>query len=60
MARRSLVELRAIASGEAFTEQNIICKRPATGLSPNHLWELLGKMAKRRYAADELIDVSEL
>lgn len=58
--RRSVVAALAIAQGEEFSELNLACKRPATGLAPNDLWELLGKTAKRDYAADEMIDPNEL
>lgn len=61
VARRSLVAAHPIAKGTVFCEQNLACKRPATGtLAPNQLWELLGKAAKRDYAADDFIDAKEL
>lgn len=60
VARRSVVAATAIAKGAVFTEENLIAKRPASGLAPNKLWELLGKAAKRDYAADDFIEPSEL
>lgn len=60
IARRSVVAHTGIARGALFSEANLVCKRPAHGLSPNHLWQLLGKPAKRDYATDDLIDSSEL
>jgi len=60
VARRSVVAARNIARGTPFTEENLTAKRPASGLAPNRLWELLGKTAKRDYAADDFIDNSEL
>lgn len=54
-ARKSLVASCAIKAGDVFTEKNVTCKRPGTGLSPFHYWELLGKKAGRAYAPDELI-----
>jgi len=60
VARKSVVAATAIAKGEPFSEQNLTCKRPATGLSPNHLWELLGKSARNDYAAEGLITKDEL
>jgi N-acetylneuraminate synthase len=56
IARKSLVAARAIAAGEAFTADNLALKRPATGLPPIALWDLLGKPARRAYAADEAIE----
>lgn len=61
VARRSVVAARAIAKGEAFSEQNTTCKRPATGgLAPNQLWQLYGKASQRAYEADEAIAADEL
>ncbi|MBY0408130.1 MAG: N-acetylneuraminate synthase [Rickettsiales bacterium] len=60
VARRSVVAATAIPRGTPFTEQNLTAKRPASGLSPNRLWELLGRVAKRDYAAEEFIDPAEL
>ena len=56
VARKSLVAAEAIEAGEPFTERNVTCKRPGNGASPAGYWELLGTLATRRYAADELID----
>lgn len=56
VARRSIVAKSKIKKGEIFTEKNLICKRPATGLSPR-LWDdIVGKVAHRDYAADDLIE----
>lgn len=55
IARRSIVAKRDIKQGEIFTEENLICKRPATGISPM-LWdEIIGKTAKKDFFADENI-----
>ena len=56
VARKSLVARVPIRAGETFNTSNVAVKRPGTGLAPNLLWDLLGKSAKRNYAADELID----
>ncbi len=55
VARKSLVALRPIARGEAFSEENLGCKRPGDGLSPMHYWDRLGDAAERDYAKDEPI-----
>ncbi|MDX1975785.1 MAG: N-acetylneuraminate synthase [Rickettsiales bacterium] len=61
IARRSVVAAYPIEKGEKFSEQNLICKRPATGpVSPNQYWQLLGKPAKSGYAADDFIQADEL
>jgi N-acetylneuraminate synthase len=56
IGRKSLVAARAIQAGEVFTEANLTAKRPGTGLSPMHLWDLLGTWAERDYQEDEAID----
>lgn len=57
IARKSIVAARDIAEGELLTEENLACKRPGGGVSPM-LWdEVIGKSAKRAFAADELIEL---
>ena len=55
VARKSLVALRPIAAGELFSADNLVAKRPGTGLSPMRWDELIGRPAPRAFAADELI-----
>lgn len=55
VGRKSIVARRHIKSGEIFSEENIICKRPGNGLSPM-LWDsVIGKKAKKDFDADEFI-----
>ena len=56
VARKSLVAARAIQVGEVFTEKNLSCKRPGTGVSPFVYWQTLGQAASRSYNADEALD----
>lgn len=60
IARKSVVAATAIQKGELFSEANLTCKRPGTGLAPNTLWQLIGKRASRDYSADSLIDTHEV
>lgn len=55
-ARRSLVALRVIEEGEAFTQANVGAKRPGSGMSPMRLWSMLGRPARRRFEPDEPIE----
>ena len=56
IARKSLVASRLIRKGEQFTEFNLTCKRPGSGISPMH-WDLLiGRASTREYLPDELIE----
>lgn len=56
IARKSLVALRPVRAGESFTVENLGVKRPGGGQSPMDYWDLLGSIAKRDYAADEIIE----
>lgn len=57
VARKSLVAARVITQGELFSEQNLVAKRPGTGISPMCLDELLGRPAPRDFAPDEPIQL---
>ena len=50
IARKSIVARRAIAAGEAFTEENLTTKRPGDGVSPMRWHEVLGQTAKRAFS----------
>jgi len=54
-ARKSIVAARAIHAGEAFSADNLAVKRPGTGLSPMCWDEVIGRIAPRDFAIDELI-----
>jgi N,N'-diacetyllegionaminate synthase len=56
-ARKSIVASRAIAAGETFTEENLTTKRPGTGISPMRWPEIIGKVAKRAFAENDLIEL---
>lgn len=55
IARRSLVAARQISAGEPFTAENLTAKRPGTGISPMRWDEVIGRIAGRDFATDELI-----
>jgi len=55
-ARKSIVAKVKIAPGEMFTEDHLAIKRPGTGMPPTAYWLLVGKVAKRSYEVDTLID----
>jgi N-acetylneuraminate synthase len=57
VVRKSIVAVRSIEAGEPFTEKNLTTKRPGTGLSPM-LWDsVIGRIAPRRFEADEAIEL---
>jgi N,N'-diacetyllegionaminate synthase len=56
IARKSLVASQAIKAGELFSALNITPKRPGTGISPMRWDEVIGCVAPRDFAVDELIE----
>ena len=57
IARKSIVAASNIKQGDLFTDENITVKRPGDGISPMRWEEVLGRQAKRDFAADELIEL---
>ena len=57
IVRKSIVASKAIKKGELLTEENLIVKRPGTGISPIQWDEVIGKEAKRDFQEDELIEL---
>jgi sialic acid synthase SpsE len=55
VARKSLVAAATINPGDVFSEANLTCKRPGTGLSPFFYWEKLEQPSRLRYAQDEVL-----
>jgi N,N'-diacetyllegionaminate synthase len=57
ITRKSLVASTSIRAGEIFTAENLAAKRPGTGISPMRWDEVIGRLAKRNFSADELIEI---
>lgn len=57
VARKSIVASCAILAGDRFSSQNLCVKRPGSGVSPMRWDDVIGKMASRDYAPDELIEL---
>lgn len=55
VARKSLVASRKIKRGDLFSTDNITAKRPATGISPMLLDDVIGRKAQRDFDEDDLI-----
>ena len=55
IVRKSIVAIREISEGEAFTEENLTVKRPGMGISPMRWDEIIGKIAEKNYQPDDLI-----
>ena len=57
LVRKSIVANKNIKKGEEFTVENLIVKRPGTGISPM-LWDkVIGKLSNKNYFEDDLIDI---
>ena len=56
VARRSLRAARFISAGQSLQPDDLICQRPADGLSPMRYPQLLGRPAPRSYQPGEAID----
>lgn len=57
IARKSIVAARDINAGEVFVENNITVKRPGSGISPMEWENVIGKIAKKNFHADDLIEL---
>ena len=53
VARKSLVAAAAIQAGELLSPENLVARRPGTGISPMRYWERLGCPAARAFQPDE-------
>ena len=54
-ARKSIVANQTIKKGDILTEENIVVKRPGSGISPMNWDEVIGSTAKKDYQIDEII-----
>ena len=57
VARKSLVAARDIRKGETFTKENLAVKRPGNGISPWNIYDVIGRVAKRDFPFDSLIEL---
>ena len=55
IVRKSIVANCKIRKSEIFTEQNLIIKRPGTGISPMKWDEMIGNKSDKEYQKDDLI-----
>lgn len=54
-ARKSLIAARAIELGQVITEEDLAVKRPGSGCSPYHYWQVLQKQSSRSYQPGDVI-----
>ena len=60
MALHSVVSVREIPSGATITAADVWAKRPGTGIPARQLGEIVGRVAKRAIAKDQLITWDDL
>lgn len=54
-ARRSLVAKTSIQQGEKITKEHLTWKRPASGISPRNIHQVIGKLAVKDIKEDEVL-----
>lgn len=57
IVRKSLVASKFIKAGELFSVDNVTSKRPGTGISPMKFTNIIGKIAKKNFEKDDLIEL---
>ena len=57
IVQKSVIASTAIRIGEQFSEANVTVKRPGIGISPMRWDEIIGRIASRDYAPNELIEL---
>lgn len=57
IARKSIVASRNIAKGETFTADNVVPRHAGKGISPARWYDVIGKVAKRDFIEDEMIEL---
>ncbi len=59
IVRKSIIADRPIEKDSLFSDADLACKRPASGLSPMMYWDILGKAATRNYKKNDFIVLNE-
>ena len=57
-ARRSLVAKKSISKGKTIEKDDLTFKRPAFGISPRYISEVIGKKAKITIDEDDILQWS--
>lgn len=59
-ARRSIVLSKKLKKGEILKEENIIIKRPGTGISPLEYYNIIGKKINKDLEEDSILKKSDI
>jgi len=57
VVRKSIVAKKSIKKDELFTEENLIVKRPGTGISPMVWDNIIAQISKKNFNKDDLIEI---
>ena len=58
-ARRSVYAKKTIKKGSKIKRNDLICKRPALGMSPRNLFNIIGKRARREIKVEKLTPLGD-
>jgi N-acetylneuraminate synthase len=53
--RKSIIASKEIKIGENFSRDNIVIKRPGTGISPMFYWDMIGRKSDKNFKEDEVV-----
>ena len=56
VVRKSIIAAKNIKKGERFSKDNITVKRPGSGINPMEWDRIIGKIAKRDFREDEVLE----
>ena len=59
-ARRSIVVNQSVKAGEVLTDEVLTYKRPGSGVSPIHWYEMVGRVAARDLDVDDVLQWEDL
>lgn len=60
VARRSVVARTDIAAGTRITQEMLACRRPATGIAPREMPNVIGRLARIAIAKDSVVQWADL
>jgi N-acetylneuraminate synthase/N,N'-diacetyllegionaminate synthase len=60
VARKSVVSARTINAGQRIEPNDVVVKRPGSGIAPSDLELVIGRLASRDIEVDQVINWSDL
>jgi N-acetylneuraminate synthase len=59
-ARRSIVVSRPVRAGHVLTDEDLTYKRPGSGVSPIHWCDVVGRVAVKALAVDDILQWEDM